>query len=185
METVNFNEVVEEFKTTAEVRALIVLNGLGKKTPTLDEWETAIVHCACISPYIGPADCADWRIFTVEIGSDFNNVHLPNWLVDTALKFVTDDELDTLIAETPIENWIAGLGELARTAPPGYAQRIPTIELCKAIESAGKDLPEEHRQKVQKAVTDKVKRVREQKAAAARGETVDDNRDIRVAIIGL
>ena len=184
METVNFAEVVEEFKTVAEVRALIVLNGM-KITPTPEALDKAIVYCACVSPYIGPADSADWRLFTVEIGEDFTNVHLPSWLVDTALQFVTDDELDTVIETTPIEAWITGLRDLARNVPPAY-HRAATIELCDAIEDAGKVMPEEHRAKVQKAVADKVARVRKQKEAQRNGEPVpDQGRDIRVAIIGL
>jgi hypothetical protein len=58
--------------------------------------------------------------------------------------------------------------------------------LCDAIEDAGKGMPEDHRAKVQKAVADKVARVRKQKEAQRNGEPVPDGgRDIRVAIIGL
>jgi len=183
METVNFQEVVEEFQTLAEVRALIVLNGLGHVLINKADFDKAVVYCACTSPYIGPADQADWRLFTVEIGDDFTNVHLPAWLVDTCLQFVTDDELDNVIANTPIEAWIIGLRNLARNSP---VPRTATIELADAIEDAAKDMPEDHKVKVQEAVLAKVTRVRKQKEAQRNGEPVPDGgRDIRVAIIGL
>ena len=182
---ITINDVISEFKTVAEVRALIVLNGLGRHPVTREDYDKAILHCACTSPYVGPSEHADWRLFTVECGEDFNNVHLPQWLVDTALQFVTDDELDNIINDVPIENWVTGLVTMAQNVPEGYVNP-DAIALCEGIEEAGKTVPEEDRVKVQKAVKDKVARVRTQKAAIANGEAPPENsRDIRVAIIGL
>lgn len=180
---VSINDVIHEFRTVAEVRALIVLNGLGRHPVTREDYDKAMVHAACTSPYVGPSEHADWRLFTVECGSDFNNVHLPGWLVDTALQFVTNDELDTVIDETPVENWIRGLETMARNVPEGY-QNETAIALCKGIEEAAAEVPPEDRAVVQKAIKEKVVRVRTQKAAIAAGEKPNGD-DVTVAIIGL
>lgn len=189
MHTPNLDMLLSEFKTTAETRACIVLNGMGRKNPPPADFIAAAMSCALNDTHIGPAENADWRLFIVELGEGYSDdnlpeptpkIHLPRWLVDTVNYFVTDDELDTIIGETGCREWVKNLGDFA-DALPAELRRDETVALCRQLEAAADTLPPDREAWIDACLRLKVAVVREARKEPPKEPEADT---VVVAIIG-
>lgn len=178
----DMDSLVREFKAVSEARACIVLHGMGRPFTEQDFIMAGIV-CATRNPHLGPADEADWRLFRMEVGNnDYTpspHITLPSWMVDGVQAFVTEDELDTIIGETPCRNWVVGVTAFAESIPSQFRNER-TIEVLRMLEDAAKTLPPERETQINESLKLKVDLVRK-----ARLNPEPDDEEITVAIVGL